>query len=161
MSNASFWVCAGFWVNELGAGWTGGPAGLSVFPSRAFPWRSWQNGRDKSSKLLFPRRCLSSVALARQHRLRSCSSPRIGARFNVVLQLLDRVILWRCGVKSIRSGLTFAFRTKLGIGRRLEASRCIFAYDQFEMSCTHLSTKKENKKSRVVQPNGCLMSHAN
>ena len=68
---------------------------------------------------------------------------------------------WRCGVIAIRSGLTFAFRTKLGIGRRLEASRCIFAYDQFEMSCTHLSTKKENKKSRVVQPNGCLMSHVN
>ena len=93
MSNASFWVCTDFWVNELGAGWTGGPAGLSVLPSRAFPWRSWQNGRDKSSKFLFPRRCLSSVALARQHRLRSCSSPRIGARFKVVLQLLDRVIL--------------------------------------------------------------------
>ncbi len=53
MSNASFWVCTDFWVNELGAGWTGGPAGLSVFPSRAFPWRSLQNGRDKSSKFLF------------------------------------------------------------------------------------------------------------
>ena len=145
MSNASFWVCTDFWVNELGAGWTGGPAGLSVFPSRAFPWRSGQNGRDKSSKFLFPRRCLSSVALARQHRLRSCSSPRIGARFNVVLQLLDRVILWRFGVKPIRSGLAFVLRTELGIVRRLGAIRCIFAYDLFEMSCTRLSTKRKTK----------------
>ena len=71
------------------------------------------------------------------------------------------VILWRCGVKPIRSGLAFVFRTKLGIVRRRGAIRCILAYDLFEMSCTRLSAKKKNKNSRVVQPNGCLMSHAN
>ena len=137
------------------------PCGAVGPPLPGVPLAVGADWEGQIEQVSFPRRCLSSVALARQHRLRSCSSPRIGARFNVVLQLLDRVILWRCGVKPIRSGLAFVFRTKLGIVRRRGAIRCILAYDLFEMSCTRLSAKKKNKNSRVVQPNCCLMSHVN